>query len=53
MKAIDTCCFVFPTREILRYMVYAWGYFEGYLDLFGKNIVKAIGYKVEEYEKLS
>ena len=52
MRAIDTCCFVFPTKEILRYMVYAWGHFEGYLDLFGRNIVKAVGYSVEEYEKL-
>jgi len=51
MTVIDTCCFVFPTKEILRHMIYDWGHFEGYLDIFGKNIMKAIGENVDEYEK--
>lgn len=50
IKAIDTCSFVFPTKEVLRYIIKAWGIYEEYLNLFSKNIMKVLGFPMDEYE---
>ena len=52
MKAIDTCSFVFPTKEILRYMIYSWGIYEGYLNMFARNIFSIMGMSKEKYEEM-
>ncbi len=51
IKAIDTCSFAFPTREILRYIIKAWSIYESYLSMFSKNIIKALDFPKEEYNE--
>ncbi len=54
MRAIDTCSFVFPTKEILKFIIRAWGIYEGYLNMFAKNIFSILGMPANQYmEKIS